>query len=140
MRVKYKVRFSDVDPLAVVWHGRYPKLFEQANEELCKACGMGYADFKRDRLGAPIVQLHVDYFAPTLLGEEVTITGKFLWNEGARINIEYEIHKPRGELAATGYTVQMFVDESGMPLLASPPMLENCRSRWRAGEFRTMQG
>jgi acyl-CoA thioester hydrolase len=138
-RVKYRVQFSDVDPMAVVWHGRYARLFEQASEELCRSCGMGYADFHREGLRAPIVQLHLDYFAPLVLGEEVSIAAKMIWCEGARINTEFEIKKETGAQSATGYTVQMFIDEAGMPLLASPPLLETCRRRWRSGEFRGLQ-
>jgi acyl-CoA thioester hydrolase len=139
VRLKHRVRFSDVDPMAILWHGRYAQLFEQANEELGRVCGMSYPDFKRERLMAPIVQLHVDYFAPVTLGEEVTIIGKMIWSDGARSNIEYEIRKGTGPLAAAGYTVQMFVDETGTPLMASPPLLETCRRRWQAGEFDTAQ-
>jgi acyl-CoA thioester hydrolase len=138
-RQKYRVRFSDVDPMAVLWHGRYARLFEQASEELGRACGLGYADFHRERLQAPIVQLHLDYFAPITLGEEVTIVAKMVWSDSARINTEFEVHKESGVLAAAGYTVQMLIDATGMPLLASPPLLENCRARWRGGEFRGMQ-
>src|SRR2546430_778798 len=69
-----RIRFSDVDPRAILWHGRSAQLFEQANEELGRLCGMSYPDFRRERLLAPIVQLHVDYFAPVTLGEQVTIT------------------------------------------------------------------
>lgn len=138
-RVKYRVRFSDVDPMAVLWHGRYANLFEQASEELGRACGMGYADFHREKLQAPIVQLHVDYFAPIVLGEEVAIAARMIWGEGARVNTEFEIHKESGVQAAAGYTVQMLIDETGMPLLASPPLLENCRRCWRSGDFRAMQ-
>ncbi len=139
VRLKHRVRFSDVDPMAVLWYGRYAQLFEQASEEIGRACGMGYADFIRERLRAPVVQLHVDYFAPVVLGELVTITGKLIWNEAARIDTEYQIHKERGPLAAAGYTVQMFVDSSGAPLMATPSMLENCRKRWRAGEFADLR-
>ncbi|MGD0388020.1 MAG: acyl-CoA thioesterase [Tepidisphaeraceae bacterium] len=139
VRLKHRVRFSEVDAMAVTWHGRYAQLFEEANEELGRSCGMGYADFHRERLQAPIVQLHVDYFAPTVLGEEVGIVGKMIWSEGARINMEYEIFKQSGALAASGYTVQMFVDASGAALLGSPPLLERCRKRWIAGEFGEMQ-
>jgi acyl-CoA thioester hydrolase len=139
VRLTHRVRFSEVDAMAVTWHGRYAQLFEQANEELGRLCGLGYVDFYRERLQAPIVQLHVDYFAPTVLGEEVAIVGKLIWNEGARINMEYEVIKQSGVLAATGYTVQMFVDASGMPLLANPPLLERCRKRWIAGEFGDVQ-
>lgn len=135
VRLLSRIRFSDVDPMQILWHGRYANLFEQANEELGRVVGMSYPDFNRDKLLAPIVQLHVDYFAPCLLGEDVAIIGKMIWNDGARMDIEYEVRKPNGTLAATGYTVQMFVDMDGLPLLASPSMQENCRRRWLAGEF-----
>ena len=138
VRLTHRVRFSEVDAMAVTWHGRYAQFFEQANEELGRSYGLGYADFHRERLQAPIVQLHVDYFAPTVLGEEVGIVGKLIWSEGARINVEYEIFKQNGVLAAAGFTVQMFVDESGAALLAIPPLLERCRKRWSAGEFGGM--
>lgn len=139
VRLTNRVRFSDVDPMGVLWHGRYAKLFEQANEELGRLCGMSYPEFQRDRLLAPIVQLHVDYFAPCKLGQLVTIVGKMVWSDGARIDIEYEIRHEDGKLAATGYTVQMFVDESGSPLMASPPMQEACRASWRAGQIGGVQ-
>jgi acyl-CoA thioester hydrolase len=135
-RVTHRVSFSEADAMGVLWHGRYAALFEQANEELGRRCGMGYADFHRAKLAAPVVQLHVDYFAPARLGEELEIVGRMIWTGGARINIEYEIRKADGTLAAAGYTVQMFINASGEALLASPPMLENCRARWRAGELR----
>jgi len=138
-RVKHRVRFSDVDPMAILWHGRYANLFEQASEELGRSCGLGYRDFHRERLQAPIVQLHVDYFAPIVLGEEVIIVGKMIWSEGARINTEFEVIKETGLPAASGYTVQMFIDETAAPLLASPALLETCRARWRSGEFGAMQ-
>jgi acyl-CoA thioester hydrolase len=135
VRLKHRVRFSDVDPMGVLWHGRYANLFEQANEEIGRSCGLSYSDFKRERLFAPIVQLHVDHFAPVVLGEQITIVGKMIWHESARMNIEYEIFREAGDLAAAGYTVQMFVDPSGAPLMASPPLLETCQKRWRTGEF-----
>ena len=135
IRVEHRIRFSDVDPMAVLWHGRYAKLFEQANEEIGRLVGMSYPEFQRDRLLAPIVQLHVDYFSPVKLGQLVAIIGKMMWTDAARIDIEYEVRHEDGKLAAAGYTVQMFVDESGAPLMASPPMLETCRRRWRAGEI-----
>jgi len=138
-RQKYRVRFSDVDPMAILWHGRYARLFEQASEDLGRACGIGYADFHRERLAAPIVQLHLDYFAPIVLGEEVAIAAKMVWSDSARINTEFTVHKESGVLSAAGYTVQMLIDQTGAPLLASPPLLEACRRRWRSGEFRAMQ-
>ncbi len=139
LRVTRRIRFSEVDPMQVVWHGRYAQFFEEANEELCRECGMSHHDFRQHRVLAPIVQLHIDYFAPLLLGEQAAIIAKMIWTDAARINMEYQIHRENGELATGGYTVQMFVDPSGQPLLASPAILEACRQRWRAGELSALQ-
>jgi acyl-CoA thioester hydrolase len=135
VRLAHRIAFSDVDPMGILWHGRYAKLFEKANEALGILCGMSYSDFHRDRLRAPIVQLHIDYFAPVALGDEVGIVGKMIWSHGARLDIEYEIYNGAGVLAATGYTVQMFIDDKGVPLLASPAMQERCRQKWLTGEL-----
>lgn len=139
LAVKRRVAFSDVDPMGILWHGRYPLYFEQANEALGRACGMTYEHFIREQLRAPIVQYHIDYFASPVLGEQTTVIGRLIWNDGARMNIEYELLKEDQTLAATAYTVQMFVTADGVTLLASPDMLDDCRSRWRACEFAAMQ-
>lgn len=139
VHLAHRVRFSQVDAMAIVWHGRYAELFEQGNEELGRLIGMDYPDFFREKVKAPIVQLHIDYFASLMLGELAKITAKMIWCDGARSNIEYQIHKETGVLAASGYTVQMFIDEAGTPLMAPPPLLERCRQRWSAGEFAHLQ-
>lgn len=135
VRVSARIHFSDVDPMAVLWHGRYAKLFEQANEQVGRLCGMSYEDFFRAKLRAPIVQLHVDYFAPVILAEEVTIVGRLFWNDAARMDIEYEVFKENGTLAATGYTVQMFVNESGEALLVPSALQIESQRRWLDGDF-----
>jgi acyl-CoA thioester hydrolase len=87
-------------------------------------------------LKAPIVHLHIDYFKPLFLDEEFSIKASSIWNEGARLNTEYSLIKEDGFIAATGYSVQMFIDElSGDVLIASPKILGKCRRRWKAGEF-----
>ena len=134
-RVSRWIRFSDVDPMGILWYGRYAHLIEDAYDELGRRCGMSYADFQRERLGAPVVQFHLDYFNSPVLGEKVVTTGRLHWCLGARMNIEYEIHKANGQLAAAGYTVQMFVDKQGKPYLTPPPLQEACRKRWLAGEL-----
>lgn len=131
-----RVRFSETDPMAIMWHGRYPLLFEEASEKLGRLCGLSYQEFYEEGLRAPIVELHIDYFQPLFLDEEFTVRAALLWHEGARLNTEFQIIKQDGVLATTGYTVQLFTDhQTGSPFAISPPLLERCRSRWRAGEF-----
>jgi len=135
-RVKRRVVFSDADPMGVLWHGRYPAFFETAAAELHRLCGLGYADFRAAALFGPIVRLQVDYLASALLDEEVTIQARLHWNEAARIDTEYAIIKPDGSTAAKGCTIQLFTcSKTRKMLLASPEILNTCRSRWQAGEF-----
>jgi acyl-CoA thioester hydrolase len=134
-RVKHHVAFSEVDAMAVAWHGRYAQYFELAYSELTRKCGLGYEDFYKAKLRAPIVQFHTDYFQSLYLEEEITIEARLIWDEGARINMEYSIFKANGTLAATGYTVQMFIDDAGALILTMPALLESCRARWQRGEI-----
>jgi acyl-CoA thioester hydrolase len=100
---------------------------------------MSYRDFYAANLRAPIVQFHIDYYQPLILDEEFTIKTSLIWDEAARLNTEYELIKQGGSIATRGYTVQMFVDGSSTePRLVSPDLLERCRQRWKAGEFKCL--
>ncbi|MEW6379958.1 MAG: acyl-CoA thioesterase [bacterium] len=135
-RLKRRVRFSEVDVMGISWHGRYPVYFEEGSAELGRRCGLSYQDFYEANIRAPIVQLHIDYHRPLYLDEEFTIVASYLWSEGARLNTEYSLIKQEGSVAASGYTVQMFIDSvSQEPYLISPDLLERFRRRWQAGEF-----
>ncbi len=136
VEVRHRVHFNEADPMAIMWHGRYPLLFEEASEELGRRCGMSYKDFFEAGLRAPIVELHIDYFQPLFLDEEFTVRASLIWHEGARLNTEFQVIKQDGTLATSGYTVQLFTDhKTGKPAILSPAMLERCRDRWRTGEF-----
>ena len=131
-----RARFGEVDAMAVMWHGHYATLFEEVSTELRRMSGLGYDDFFTAGIYAPIVQFHVDYYSSLLLDELFTVKATMLWTEAARINIEYEITKEDGTLAATGYTTQLFSSaETAEPCFTLPPLLEKQQQRWLAGEF-----
>jgi len=137
VEIRRRVRFSEVDPMGVVWYGRYALYFEEASEAIGRLCGLSYRDFLSAELRTPIVAFHVDYFKPLILDEEFTIKAALIWHEGACLNTEYHLLKQDGSLAVTGYTVQLFVDQTTWGVcLVSPDILEECRRRWKAGEFR----
>jgi acyl-CoA thioester hydrolase len=138
--VKRRVSFGEADVMGIAWHGRYPAFFEQASAELGKRCGLSYDDFFKENMRAPIVQFHVDHYNPLFLDEEFDVTARLIWNEGSRLNTEFLISKTDGKVAATGYTVQMFTDgEKGEPCVVSVEILERCRKKWAAGEFKCLE-
>jgi acyl-CoA thioester hydrolase len=128
--------FGEVDAMAVVWHGHYARLFEEASTELRRKCGLSYEAFWEAGVRAPVVQLHVDYHQPLLLDELFTVEARMVWSDAARLNIEYTITKADGVIAATGYTVQLFsLAADNQPCFTLPPMLEKAQNEWKAGQF-----
>jgi acyl-CoA thioester hydrolase len=136
--VAHRVQFHEVDAMGVVWHGCYLQLFERAATELRRRFGMGYDALRAARLEAPIVQAHVDYHHPLRLDELAQVTARLVWNEAARLDLEYEVAGEDGRRTATGFTVQMLVDAlAHEPCLCSPELLVQCRTRWgREGSGR----
>lgn len=136
VEVKKRVGFNEVDIMGIVWFGKYAVYFEEANSEICRRCGISYGDMRKADIRAPMVQHHIDYHKPLFLEEEFTVKASLIWNDGARMNIEYEITKDDGTTAATGYTVQMFTNGStGEAFVVSPVLIDMCRKRWKAGEY-----
>ncbi|MBI5056061.1 MAG: acyl-CoA thioesterase [Nitrospirae bacterium] len=136
VEVERRVHFNEVDLLGIVWHGRYPVFFEEGSEELGRVCGLSYKDFYESGLRAPIAQLYIDYLKPLRLGEVFKIRAVLVWDESSRINTEYYLLKEDGRIATSGYTVQVLTAAAtGEVCIISPPLLERCRTRWKAGEF-----
>ena len=134
--VKHRIMFSEVDALAIGWHGHYPEFFEQCHTELMRSIGLTYAVYRSNRVGAPIVQFHADYYAPLELDELCTIRAELVWSGGARLNVNYEIFKENGELAGTGYTVQMLFDAvTHTPYVTTPPFVEAVWKAWKEGSL-----
>ncbi len=135
--VKHRLTFSEVDALAIAWHGHYPRFFELAHTELMRKVGLTYEAYKQHDVGAPIVQCHVDYFAPLLLDEEFSIRAELHWSDGARLNVSYTVQGADGRIAGTGYTVQMFFNVyTHEPYILPPPLVALIWQRWQNGDIQ----
>jgi acyl-CoA thioester hydrolase len=128
-----RVRFEEVDPLGIVWHGRYPSYIEDARVALSDRHGIGYLDFHEQGIVAPIRTMHIDYHRPLVFKETFTVEGILHWAESARLNMEFVIRKESGEMATTGYSVQMMLDADRNLLLVPPPFYRDFMDRWKEG-------
>jgi len=133
--VERVVRFEEVDPLGIVWHGRYPSYFEDGRVLLGERLGIGYLDFYKAGIVAPIKQLHVDYQKPLHFGDPFSIEAVLHWSEATRLNHEFILRNAAGEVTTTGYSVQLLMDDRQNLLMLPPPFYENFRQRWLTGEL-----
>ncbi len=135
VEVRRRVRFEELDPLGIVWHGRYASYFEEARVALGDRYGIGYRDFQRQGVVTPVRQLHLDYLLPLRFEEEVVIEGILHPSEAARLNYELTIRNGRGEVATTGFTVHLMLDREERVLLVPPAFFLEFQARWRRGEL-----
>ncbi len=132
-QVKRRVRFEEVDPLRIVWHGRYPGYLEDGRAAFGERYGLGYDDMYRERFMAPIVQMHIEYHQPLEFPEEFTITARLHWTNAVKMNFSYQLTKDDGSVAATAYTVQILTDFERNFLLVRPPYVEAFCQKWEQG-------
>ncbi len=139
--VMHRVAFSEVDPMGIVWFGRYTVFFEEASAVLRDACGLSHAAFFEAGIQPPVVSYEVEYLNPSRLDERLTVTARLHGTEAARLNTSYQVHGPDGVLRVAARTVQVFMDVRSMAVcFAAPKIWTECLARWRRGEFACLQG
>ena len=129
--IPFGIRFSEVDSMNIVWHGSYPLYFEDAREAFGKKYDLGYMRMFKMGVYAPLVDLRFQYRKAMTyeMNPEIKIT--YRPTDAAKIIFDYEIRDRKdGSLLATGYSVQVFLDENYNLLLFNPPFYEEWKKKW----------
>jgi acyl-CoA thioester hydrolase len=149
----FRVRFSEVDSMHIVWHGSYALYLEEGREAFGRQFpGLGYGDIASSGYGAPIVDMHVQYRSPLRLGDQLVVETRYIATEAAKICFEYEIRRidtsvesdaagssgvsdaagvdSRGVLVATATTMQVFTTPAGELELVNPQFYVEWKRRW----------
>lgn len=135
--VRLTVRFKESDLLGIVWHGNYVTYLEDARQALGVQVGLSYEDFMRERIAAPIVDLHVQYKRSARYGDKLDVTASLQWMEVPKFVHSYEVRRASdGELLTLAETTQVLLHPDGSLALNFPPFVEAVRARWRRGEIR----
>ncbi len=115
------VRFSEVDSMAVVWHGNYVKYLEDGREAFGREFGMGYNDVFEKGFMTPIVKLDINYTKQTRYGEQVVIETKFVRTDAAKIIFDYRIwRKSDNAVVLKARSIQVFIDLKGEMEISNP--------------------
>lgn len=127
----FKVRFSEVDSMSVVWHGSYPLYFEDAREAFGEKYGLGYLFIFDNGYYAPLVDLEFHYRKPIVYGMRPRIRITYRPTEAAKLIFDYEIYDSKdGGLLATGSSTQVFMDLDYKLVLYNPPFYEAWKKKW----------
>ncbi len=124
-----RIRFSDVDQLGIVWHGRYLDYLADAREGFGKEYGLDVEFFTGHGVVAPVVALEVNYLHALHYHEAVYVEIGYRAVSSAKLIYSYElVQAERGRVAMRAYTVQVFYDVERRELLLTEP---ECMQAWR---------
>ena len=87
--IRVRVRFSEIDPIKMVWHGNYVKYMEDAREAFGRRYGLGYQLIFDSGYYAPVYDMHLRYMAPATLDDELDVKITWLDEPGAKICFTY---------------------------------------------------
>lgn len=119
---EFKVRFNEVDPLGIVWHGHYISFFEDGREAFGALHGITYMDIYKHGYVAPVVKINCDYKKSLVYGDVAVVETTFVNNPAAKIIFEYRIYlSGTHETVAQGSSVQVFVDSKTQELQLIAP-------------------
>ncbi len=120
-RKEITIRFSEVDSMAIVWHGNYVKYLEEGRESFGKKYGISYLDIYANNLMAPVVNMDISFKRQVKYGETIIIETEYVDQQAAKLIFKYRIfRKGNNELIVTATTTQVFIDLDYEMLLYPP--------------------
>jgi acyl-CoA thioester hydrolase len=111
-----RVRWSDCDPFGIIYYGAYVRLFQVAEEELFRACGLPFKALREDRgVWIPRKAFHAEFHSPAQLDEEVAIQVHFSRIGRTSITMQFEVYSAAGRThRASGSLTVVSVDKATM--------------------------
>ena len=112
--VRVKVRFSEVDPIRMVWHGNYVKYLEDAREAFGHRYGISYLQISENGCYAPVYDIQMRFLRPATVDDTLLVTITWKPAEGAKLCFDYEIRNEKDNaLVLRASTVQLFTTLDG---------------------------
>lgn len=127
-----EVRFSEADPLGIVWHGHFIRYFEDGREAFGEKYGLKYLDFYRKDIVVPIININCDYKRILRYGHRIRLETTYRDTPAAKLQFEYVIYDAAtNEAVAKGSSVQVFMHRESLELMLTlPEFMQEWKQKW----------
>jgi YbgC/YbaW family acyl-CoA thioester hydrolase len=128
MEVLDRVRWSDCDVTGIIYYGAYVRLFQVAEEELFRSCGLPF-EALRQAMGVwiPRKAFQVEFHSPAQLDEEVAVSAHFSRIGTTAITMQFEVYRAADRAhRASGSLTVVSVDK---PTMRPRPIPDDVRAR-----------
>jgi len=129
---EFEVKFSEADPLGIVWHGHYVRYFEDGREAFGEEFGLKYLDFYRSDIVVPIVNIQCDYKRILRYGHRLRLETTYRDTQAAKLLFHYKGYDAKtNELVVSGSSVQVFMHRESLELmLYLPQFMIDWKAKW----------
>ena len=125
------VRWSDVDLAGIIFYGSYVRLFEIAETELFRHCGLAYARmFDEYDIFLPRKAVHSEFYSPVRLDDRLRIAA-YVGKVGTKsLTLHFDVSRVgETKLGAAGWMVLVCVDRKKLRPTALPAGLITALAR-----------
>jgi YbgC/YbaW family acyl-CoA thioester hydrolase len=114
--VRDRIRWSDSDPMGIVYYGAYLRLMGVAESEMGRVCGLPVDVLRFERgVWIPRKALHLEFHSPAALEEEVIIQAWYGRIGNTAITMRFEFYRAEDRKhRASGSLTVVSVDKDSM--------------------------
>ena len=103
-RLRMQVRVYEVDTLRHLGGACYVQYAEHFRYACMQAAGVSVPGLLEDGIGPVNLQTNIRYHRELLLGDNVDVSCSWIWGDGKTYQVQHELRRTDGELAAqVGY-------------------------------------
>ncbi len=127
-----EVKFSEADPLGIVWHGHFIRYFEDGREAFGEAYGLKYLDFYRKDIVVPIIKIDCNYKRILRYEHRIRLETTYIDTPAAKLLFEYAIYDAKtNEKVAEGSSMQVFMHRENLELMLTlPQFMVDWKKKW----------
>ena len=106
-RTPLRVRYCETDQMGVTHHGVYIQYFELARTDMMREHGLSYADMERRGLLLAVIDMGLQYRAPSRYDEPLCVETRLTEAGRVRVRFDYEVRREdeSQSLVCSGHTV-----------------------------------
>lgn len=120
---KITVRFNEIDPYRVAWHGHYVAWMEVGRNAMAGRFDLDALQLAAAGYLGPVVALELKFLRPARFNDELTIQTTLRRSETATLEFVTTIVGPDGKKCATGTTTHALTDMDGVLQFQLPPVI-----------------
>lgn len=127
-----EVKFSEADPLGIVWHGHFIRYFEDGREAFGEQYKLKYLDFYRSNIVVPIIKINCEYKRILRYGHRIRLETIYHDTPAAKLLFDYAVYDAKtNEQVAKGNSMQVFMERETMELMLTvPQFMIDWKKKW----------